>query len=148
MITLNDGTSVRVSGVRMGTPYGGMLEGLPTKAQNDKIIERAKTSFTKDWGTRQVHLVGPKRSEPKIMGHDSVPDRLKDLYPDPERLPDCLFQVWLDSWTTYDKADDGTEVVLVFFVDKTAAINKTLKELVTEASVSFKWKDVAKGFGY
>lgn len=132
----------------MGTPYGGMLEGLPTKEQNDKIIERAKTSFEKDWGTRQVHLVEPKRSEPKIMGYDSVPDRMKEHYPNPERLPDCLFQVWLTSWTTYDKEDDGTLVVLVFFVDKTAAINKTLKELVTEASVSFKWKDVAKGFGY
>jgi len=133
----------------MSRIYGGMMEGLPTKEQNDRIIEKAKTSFHVLWGNRQVHVVEPLRSEPRVMGGlKSMPKHMLEHYPDPERLPDNMFQVWLNSWTTYDDDDHGTEAVLVFFVDETAAINKTLKELITETSTSFKWKDIAKGFCY
>lgn len=148
MIRLHDETSVRISGIRMSRPYGGMLEGVPTKKQNERIIEEAKTSFHKMWGDRKVHVVAPVTTIPKIFGHGNIPNNIKEHYPDPQALPDCMFQVWLDSWTTFDEDDDGTEVVLIFFVDKETADNQSMSQMLVEASKTFKWEDIAKGFGY
>jgi hypothetical protein len=139
MIKLNDGTMVRIDGVRVSRPYGGMMEGLPTKKQNDAIIEDAKRSSIKLWGSRQTHLIEPLRTPLEgIWGH----------YKDPERMPDYLFQVWLSSWTTFNDVDDGTEVVLIFFTAAETAENLSLAEQIAKQSETFQWKDVAKGFGF
>ena len=151
-ITLHDGTKVRVDGVIMSRPYGGMMEGIPTRSMNEEIMEEAKTSFHKQWGTRKVHVVDPPRTIPKIAGHDSPetwPEMARRAHPNPERLPECMYHVWLHSCDTPEGTDwDGSELVLVFFVDMDSSIKEPLETLIRGATVSFQWKDVAQGFLY
>lgn len=145
---LADKTYVTVDGVRVNRVYGGMYEGLPDKEMNDRIIAEAQTSFEKEWGKRRVHVVDPPRREPKIMGYDKLPQHMQDRYPNAERIPDYQYQVWLTSFTTFNEDDDGTELVLVFYVDKSDFLDKTLTELLQEATTNVVWKDVARGFGF
>jgi len=153
-LILHDGTKVQVDGLRMSRVYAGMMEGIPTKEQNDSIIEKAKTSFHKLWGERKAHVVDPVTTVPKIMGllagHGEIPDNIKKMYPDPQALPDYMYQVWLSSFVTIDFEDisNGTEVVLIFFADKEAMQQQTLPQLIHDASKSFLWKDVCEGWEF
>lgn len=148
MIKLEDGTKVRINGLQLSLPYSGMMEGLPTRAMNEKIIEKSQTSFEKQWGKRKTHVVNPPRSEPQVFGYATLPEKYHKIYKNPEKIPDCMFQIWLSSFVTFDKDDDGTGVVLIFFVDKEAAFGSSIEKLIQGASKTFLWKNIAEGFGF
>lgn len=143
-VTLNCGTRVRVEGVIMGRPYGGMLEGIPTREQNTKILESAKKSFAKRWGQRTTHLIDPPRRAPKVAGYDSLPDRIKNHYKDPECLPEVQVSVWLSCFTPKNKENDGSEVVLIFYIEMEDFLTRPLAELLQ--AQPFIWADVAGDF--
>lgn len=146
MFKLQDGTTVSINGVIFDDIYGGMLEGVPDKELNQRILDRQLTQFQKLWGGRKAYLVDPTRRPVKHLG-GSLPPHLQDRYKNAERLPDVAISVWLSSWWAPSDEDDGTLLVLIFLVDKKEAYNTPLQDLIISYSAGLDWKTVAQGFG-
>lgn len=62
-ITLISRRTVRLTDLRLSSTYGGLLEGVPTKEVNDRIVRHRVDAARKAYGGHfPVHLVPPERT--------------------------------------------------------------------------------------
>lgn len=104
------GYYVDIDAVYTTRTYGGLLEGLPTQAMNQRLIEDAKKTLTKIWGQRSFCVVPYEadRAPPsQLAGSSALAYLLKsgEVY---ERLPPYWTALWLSSDAMRRRASGGS----------------------------------------
>jgi len=146
-------TWARIDAVYIGKTYAGMLEGVPTKDQNDDRIERLKEKAIKriGWGPfgesgtkvygKKAHpiLIAPQR---KTVDLSKFSETTQRAYPGPERLPDYYVFAMIDGSAT-DKEFCGAAALVIFFADD---LTRPLEDMVNEACAEEVWEYMAYNY--
>jgi len=150
-------TWARITSAHIGETYAGMLEGIPTKDQNDKKIERLKEQAVKAIGTgpfgesgekvygKRAHpiIIAPTRRPPNIMGGvENLPKCAQDHYPNPETLPRFYVFAMLDGRAT-DNKFCGALALVIFFVDN---LEQSVEGMIQDACKDEIWEHMAYNY--
>ncbi|MFB4316342.1 hypothetical protein [Actinomadura sp. 21ATH] len=63
-ITLSSGRDFELVGLEVFSTYGGMLEGYPHAALNDRLLDSLAKRRESPYGTPPVHVIRPPRTHP------------------------------------------------------------------------------------
>ena len=98
------GRAARASALLVESTYAGLLEGLPSREMNDRLLSVLVGRVQSIFGDWPVHVIEPpRRTGEDRRGRGPV-----------ERLPDC----WVAADFTaspIDSAMDGSRLILVWF---------------------------------
>ncbi len=141
-ITIADGVTVRVDSVLVRTTYGGLLEGLPCRKTNERLLGQ-RLRFLKDAhsssGSPEVSLVEPKvtSGEGLFMGSPC------------ERLPPLQWEVWLSSPKPLSPEPDHdySHALLLCFTEQFSE-GLGPEELLQGALASIVWSERARDCWY
>ncbi|MFF3412848.1 hypothetical protein ACFYW8_43345 [Streptomyces sp. NPDC002742] len=104
-IVLLSGRTIRLTGLRMSSTYGGMLEGYPCKRINDLKVSWLQRQAERAFSSTPVHLVPPSRE---------YPDETAGAFGPVEVLPSVACAGVFDS-AALDPSMDGSTLVVAWF---------------------------------
>lgn len=136
-ITLASGRAIRMTAINQWAAYAGMLEGVPTKERNERIVARAvetaKSTFS--W---EPHLIRPTER----------PIKLGREYPFgiPSSLPGVVCIGLFDSFSVArDEQMDASALTIVWFQDQFAF---PISAIALHAISTLDWNELASDYEY
>jgi hypothetical protein len=129
----------------MSSTYGGMLEGIPTVSMNVETIERARQQGASMYGERPAFLIEPKRGLAPDRVRATAVGGMRNGNGEPRAtLPIWTLFAWLHGHAVNDRSADGSELVLVWFVDQPG--KQSIERLVRAAAMQVPWVNVARDY--
>lgn len=128
---LTCGSTVYLDDFHYSRTYGGLLEGSPNAEMNARIVKRAMERMEPIWGKRKTHLIPPEidHSDPQ---HPS--------------LPSTELTAWLTCNEPNDSHFDGSELVLIWYVDDGEFELSSIHEVTSRALKQINWSELAEDF--
>jgi hypothetical protein len=121
--------SIRVDSFYMDRTYGGMLEGRPDAALNERLVAGSTELVERLWGKgRPVHVIPPASD-----------------YRDPEHplLPGHRCVAWLDCFhPVHDEEEHGSHLFVVWFQNEGCFSSDAVEFMLR----GLDWKALAKDF--
>ncbi len=97
------------------------------------------------YGERPAFVLLPKRGLVPDRVRDTAADGMRNQNGEPRAtLPIWTVFAWLNGHAIHDTHADGSELVLIWFVDKPG--RQSIERLVREAAVQVPWADVARDY--
>jgi hypothetical protein len=109
-IIIDGNTQVSIKSIKQRLTYDGLLEGLPTKEMNGRIMVGLKEDARKFCQLNEVYLIEPEQKTIEYNGR----------YPfgEPAQLPSVICIVELRSYSVFkDKTKDYSALGLIWFQD-------------------------------
>ena len=109
-ILINGDTRVSIKSIKQRLTYDGLLEGLPTKEMNGRILVGVKEDAKKFCQLNKVYLIEPEQKPIEYNGR----------YPfgEPAQLPSVICIVELRCYSVFkDKTKDYSALGLIWFQD-------------------------------
>jgi hypothetical protein len=133
------GLNVRLDSLHIGKTYAGMLEGLPTKEQNTRILGdlEKKAAKTFPWGMHKPVVIQPTIKKTDVS---HLSKQWQSFYPDPESLPKFYVFACLDGPET-DGKSCGASALLIFFAEDVMSV--PLEQVIQDACKDLSWKEVS-----
>ena len=121
-IIVDGNRPVSIRSIRQVLTYGGLLEGIPTREMNGRILDRVKEEAKKFCHLDNVYLIEPEQRPIEYSGR----------YPfgEPAQLPNVICIVELRCYSVFkDKSKDFSGLGLIWFQDDFMfAIDATISE--------------------
>lgn len=136
-IQLNSGHSIHLIRIDQWETYGGLLEGVPTKELNERIINR-----TIEGAKRQWHFA------PYLIQPLETPIKMDRDYPfgTPASIPDIICVTKFDCFdTVQDKNMDASTLSIIWFQAEFAF---PIDEKVQTQIQSIDWNQYASDYQY
>ncbi|MEZ6139174.1 MAG: hypothetical protein R3B84_01265 [Zavarzinella sp.] len=134
---LSNGRVIRLTAIDQWGTYSGLLEGVPTKEMNERLILNTMDKARKRW-----HF------EPYLIRPIERPIELGSKYPfgTPASIPDITCIGNFDCFNTArDKSMDGSTLPIVWFQSEFAF---PIDEAIQEQIRSLEWEKHASDFQY
>lgn len=133
-VVTTDGRWLWCGRIEQESVYAGLLEGLPTREMNQRLLDRLEARLVKEHTRRGFLLIEP---EQKPIDYDG-------RYPfgTPAALPSIQVKAWLRSPGSAKDGDPnyGSSLVVVWFQDEFAF---PIDEKVHEQLVALDWAKLA-----
>jgi hypothetical protein len=109
-VVIDNNIQVSIKSIKQRLTYDGLLEGLPTKEMNRRILDAVIEDAKKFCQLNEVYLIEPEQKSIEYNGRYS--------FGEPAQLPSVICIVELCSYSVFkDKTKDYSALGLIWFQD-------------------------------
>lgn len=136
-LTLTSRRSISLTDLRLSSTYGGLLEGVPTREVNDRMISSRLNAARRAYPSFPVHLIEPERT---LTGGEGL--RGEPV----ERLPPVACTGVFDSTEIDPAHDDGWWYSLLTVVWFQSTNEVPGRDYAPPGLLDLNWDELARDF--